>query len=866
MKRLLTCLIYVCLASLACAADTGGYLFATFRGEGTPMTEQVYFMLSEDGRDWQALNNGEPILVSTVGEKGVRDPFIIRSPDNTKFFLIATDLSIHLNHDWGRAVRAGSQSIVVWESEDLVNWSEPRLVKVAPDDAGCTWAPEAVYDEERGEYMVFWASLTARDNFSKHRIWAAHTKDFKTFSEPFIYIEKPNTVIDTTIIRDRGVYYRFTKDERYKAITMETSPQLMGGWEDVSDFSLNRLTGYEGPTCFQIAPPSEGQPARWCLLLDWYSRGKGYQPYETADLATGDFQPSEQMTFPFSPVRHGTVVPVTQTEFDALINRWPTIAPQRIESFVSPDHYVRHANFVLRVDSNVQPSQDADWKIVAGLASQPGSVSIQSVNFPNRFLAKKDNGFVIEPKHDGDNFAARASFLQVPGLADSSAVSFQLVSDNSQYLSNENSMLVARSVTSKADKERATFRLLDKAAVRRKQRRASFRLQSASDSVKSNNIVTNLETGTVELPVQPGTDRSNLDPQLTASDRSDVSPTGAQDFSKGPVEYRAGSELKFKVSAVEHHNPSLTGYFADPDIIYSRKTGHFHVYPTSDGHDGWSGTDFRSFSSHDLVHWKDDGVILDLKRDVTWANRNAWAPAIIERENNGEYRYYYYFTAAQKIGVAVADHPTGPFVDSGKPLVDFRPDGARGGQEIDPDVFHDPKSGKNFLYWGNGYMAVAELNDDMISIDESTIKIMTPDRTYREGTHVFYRKGVYYFLWSEDDTRSPNYRVRYATATSPTGPLNIPSNNLVIAKDNSQGIYGTGHNSTIQVPGRDEWYIVYHRFNYPHGIKMGPSAGFHREVCIDKMQFSASGELLPVAPTHKGISPVSLPANSPAAK
>src|SRR5690606_22471201 len=130
----------------------------------------------------------------------------------------------------------------------------------------------------------------------------------------------------------------------------------------------------------------------------------------------------------------------------------------------------------------------------------------------------------------------------------------------------------------------------------------------------------------------------------------------------------------------------------------------------------------------------------------------------------GAYRYFYYFTAAQKIGVAVADDPAGPYVDSGQALVASRPEGVRGGQEIDPEVFTDPQTGKSYLYWGNGYLAVAELNPDMISLKPGTTQVITPDRTFREGATVFFRNGLYYILWSEDDTRSENYRVRYATA------------------------------------------------------------------------------------------------------
>ncbi|MNK45682.1 Arabinoxylan arabinofuranohydrolase precursor [compost metagenome] len=297
-------------------------------------------------------------------------------------------------------------------------------------------------------------------------------------------------------------------------------------------------------------------------------------------------------------------------------------------------------------------------------------------------------------------------------------------------------------------------------------------------------------------------------------------------------------------------NPIMDGFYADPDILYANKTKRYYIYPTSDGFDGWGGFYFKTFSSVDLIHWKDEGVILDLKKDVAWGPRHAWAPTITEKKVKGDYKYYYYFTAAQKIGVAVADQPTGPFKDSGTPMIDFKPPGVTGGQEIDPAVFNDPRSGKSYLYWGNGYLAVAELNKDMVSIKKNTIKVLTPDKTFREGVYVIFRNGIYYFFWSEDDTRSENYRVRYGTSTSPYGPIQVPENNLVLQKDPAKGIYGTGHNSVLQVPGTDEWYIVYHRFNYPNGIRMGDAAGFHREVCMDRLYFDANGQIVPVIPTH----------------
>jgi len=154
----------------AAPAAGGGFLFTTFKGEQTPRTEQIYFGLSQDGLHWEALNGSEPVLVSDIGEKGVRDPYLLRLHDRKHFVIVATDLSINLNKDWNRATHAGSKSIVIWESEDLVKWAGPRLVKVAAEDAGCTWAPEAVYDETTKDYLVYWASTTGRDNYAKQRI------------------------------------------------------------------------------------------------------------------------------------------------------------------------------------------------------------------------------------------------------------------------------------------------------------------------------------------------------------------------------------------------------------------------------------------------------------------------------------------------------------------------------------------------------------------------------------------------------------------------------------------------------------------------------------------------------------------------
>ncbi len=381
-----------------------------------------------------------------------------------------------------------------------------------------------------------------------------------------------------------------------------------------------------------------------------------------------------------------------------------------------------------------------------------------------------------------------------------------------------------------------------------------------SSQIKQLNVDINEENKTIYLPVKRGVDLTRLNPQFRCWPGISLKPEGPQDFSKGPVTYsfsiKNQKEVTYTVNASIDHNPVLEGYYADPEILYSEKTGQYYIYPTSDGFQNWSGDYFKVFSSDNMVDWTDKGKILNLKKDVSWANHNAWAPCIIEKKIANEFKYFFYYSAEQKIGIAVSENPTGPFKDSGKALIDFKSMKIKHGQEIDPDVFTDPKTNKSYLYWGNGYMAAAELNTDMVTINKESVKIMNVDKTYREGSYVFYRKGVYYFMWSEDDTRSPNYKVRYATAESPLGELSIPQNNIVIQQAPQENIFATGHCSAIKVPGKEEWYIVYHRFTRPKGIKMGNAGGFHREVCIDKLEFDADGHIIEVKPTLRGIEPI----------
>ncbi len=276
--------------------------------------------------------------------------------------------------------------------------------------------------------------------------------------------------------------------------------------------------------------------------------------------------------------------------------------------------------------------------------------------------------------------------------------------------------------------------------------------------------------------------------------------------------------------------PALPGPNADPHIAVFN--GTFYIYPTTDGFPGWGSTSFSAWSSKDLKNWKNEGVILDLPRDLTWANARAWAPAIATK--NG--KYFFYFCADANIGVGVADRPEGPFKDAlGKPLVTK---GDYAGQSIDPMTFVDD-DGKAYLTWGQGHCYIVPLNEDMISFDKAQVKDITPPG-YNEGPFLLKRKGIYYLMWSEFDTRDPRYSVAYGTSTSPLGPFTKAPENPILKQKGD--VKGAGHHSVVQIPGTDTWVIVYHRFIIPGGN------GFNRETSLSPMRFDEQGRILPADP------------------
>ncbi len=292
-------------------------------------------------------------------------------------------------------------------------------------------------------------------------------------------------------------------------------------------------------------------------------------------------------------------------------------------------------------------------------------------------------------------------------------------------------------------------------------------------------------------------------------------------------------------------NPVFEGWYADPEaVVYDNQ---YWIFPTYSA-PFEKQTYMDAFSSKDLVNWEKHPRVLS-KDSVKWVKKALWAPAAIAA--NG--KYYLFFGANNimnneevgGIGVAVADKPEGPYRDAlGKPLIG---DIVNGAQPIDQFVFRDD-DGEYYMYYGGWkHCNMVRLAPDLLSIvpfeDGDLYKEVTPEK-YTEGPFMFKRNGKYYFMWSDGAWRGPDYCVAYAIADSPFGPFHREAE--ILRGDPNIGT-GAGHHSVIQGPGKDEWYIVYHR----HPI--GETDGDGRVTCIDRMYFDKAGRIKPVKMTMEGV-------------
>lgn len=300
------------------------YLFTHFTNEEKNRTdrEAIWFAVSRDGLNWTDLGGDEPFLSTQKGTTGIRDPFIVYDEKLRRYFIIATDLCTTKGGDWYAFSHNGSKSLFIWESEDLINWSEERLVEVGIPEAGCVWAPEAVFCEEENKWLVFWASCVKEEDKSGHKqmIYASYTEDFRTFSQSFKFMEAETDLIDTNIVRDGEWYYRFTKDESNKKIVIDRCRSLVPEdgekYEKIHSDVFADFFGLEGPEAYFIEEKN-----KWCVIADQYHTWKGYIPFLSDDLSTGEFTVAGEGEYSMGkrPKRHGGVIRISDAEADRLV-------------------------------------------------------------------------------------------------------------------------------------------------------------------------------------------------------------------------------------------------------------------------------------------------------------------------------------------------------------------------------------------------------------------------------------------------------------------------------------------------------------------------------------------------------------------
>ena len=303
------------------------YLFTHFKEKITPDGEQVYFGISADGYNWEQVNGGNPVLTAQLGEKGCRDIEIIRLHTGG-FVILTTDLCIayrmdeNHNVDWQNVNRTGSKCLRMWKTDDLINFSEEKLIYFGRDDFGCLWAPEVFFDEENEEYLIHWGSTVKETNYKHMSIYCCTTKDFESFSEPKLFFTKDNEILDSHIQKVGNTYHLFYKNADKPPMNMHaTSKSLYGPFahddkfEEYMTKEIHAANCYEGPTVYTLPD------GRWCLMLDFFGCEKpkmGYVPFVSSARGNMNFsRVPEEFSFPYG-FKHGRVIEITDEEYSKL--------------------------------------------------------------------------------------------------------------------------------------------------------------------------------------------------------------------------------------------------------------------------------------------------------------------------------------------------------------------------------------------------------------------------------------------------------------------------------------------------------------------------------------------------------------------
>ncbi|EGY22370.1 endo-1,4-beta-xylanase [Verticillium dahliae VdLs.17] len=263
-----------------------------FTREGTANGEQIYMAVSNNNNpgSWTTVNNGQPVLSSTVGMKGVRDPSIIRSQDGKKYWIIATDLRVYpRGWDVGDDYTSnGSKGLVVWESSNLRTWSASQLRIM----------PYGILQPAAGEGLFIMRSFTT---------------DFVSFTLPRSGSRAPAWTPPSSATHRRPYSTASAKNGPNNLVEQARASTLNGPWTVIRNEIGQGLPAGEGPLVFR----DNITPSKWHMLIDDYTRGRGYQPFETSNIATANWSPAS-LTLPRS-ARHCYVIGITAAERNCIV-------------------------------------------------------------------------------------------------------------------------------------------------------------------------------------------------------------------------------------------------------------------------------------------------------------------------------------------------------------------------------------------------------------------------------------------------------------------------------------------------------------------------------------------------------------------
>lgn len=306
-KLLLTTVVILFAYTLHAQHPDSVFMFSYFKNNGK---DGLHLAHSDDGYKWTALKNDQSFLRPVLSKDSLmRDPCIIRGADGL-FHMVWT-------------VSWNQKGIGYASSPDLIHWSEQNYLPVMQheDSARNCWAPEITYDNNKKQYMIYWATTIAGkykmdtmiESGYNHRMYYVMTKGFKTFTQTKLLYDKGFNVIDATIAKDGKIFIMFLKDETrippQKNIRIATSKKLNSGYSDAS-VPITGNYWAEGPTTLRVN-------GEWIVYFDKY-RDHKYGAVQSADLKNWT-DVSDKISLP-NGIRHGSIFKISRQEFGKLVS------------------------------------------------------------------------------------------------------------------------------------------------------------------------------------------------------------------------------------------------------------------------------------------------------------------------------------------------------------------------------------------------------------------------------------------------------------------------------------------------------------------------------------------------------------------